>query len=250
MKKTTLYITTLVAVSFIFSGQANLTLNSANLTASGSDVVSLAIDSDSDVFGIQFDVKYDANALQLTEDGISSSVEGVNVYSKIKEDGHARVVMFSLQGDKIIDVNSGNIANIVEFDFKTVNNFTGTSTVELNEITVAGEHGAQLAVSTASFEVDMSDTELPVKTELKGNFPNPFNPTTQINFNLSQSGEVSLVIYDIMGREVTTLVNSHLQAQSDAYSISWDASNVASGRYLAKLTAPGFTDTITMTLLK
>jgi hypothetical protein len=248
MKRTTLIVLTIVALSFTFGGQANLSLNTANLSATGSDVVSLAIDSDSDVFGIQFDVKYDANALQLTENAISSTVTGVNVYSKIKEDGHARVVMFSLQGDKIIDINSGNIANIVEFQFESVDNFIGTSSVELKDITVAGEHGEELTVLSSSFDVDMSGASTPVKTELKGNFPNPFNPTTQINFNLSQSGEVSLVIYDIMGREVETLVNGFMDAKS--YDITWDASNVASGRYLAKLTAPGYSDTITMTLLK
>jgi len=64
---------------------------------------------------------------------------------------------------------------------------------------------------------------------------------------------VSVIIYDLKGAEVTTLVNKHQEA--DYYNILWHGLNsngqaVASGRYIVKMTAPGFSETITMTLLK
>ena len=64
---------------------------------------------------------------------------------------------------------------------------------------------------------------------------------------------VSVIIYDLKGAEVTTLVNKHQEA--DYYNILWNGLNsngqaVASGRYIVKMTAPGFSKTITMTLLK
>ncbi len=62
--------------------------------------------------------------------------------------------------------------------------------------------------------------------------PNPFNPTTQIRFDLSEASNVSLVIYDILGRRVTELVNGELQA--GYHSATWDASSVASGVYFVR----------------
>ena len=66
------------------------------------------------------------------------------------------------------------------------------------------------------------------------NFPNPFNPSTFINFNLPNDGKVKLVIYDITGREVTVLINSEMQ--SGYYFRKFDASNYASGVYFYRLT--------------
>ena len=66
------------------------------------------------------------------------------------------------------------------------------------------------------------------------NYPNPFNPTTNIKFDLSQSGFAKLVIYDILGREVNTLVSENVKAGE--YQISFDASNLPSGVYFYRLT--------------
>ena len=69
-------------------------------------------------------------------------------------------------------------------------------------------------------------------------YPNPFNPSTKIKFEIPAVGQrhafdAQLTIYDILGREVTTLVNEQLQPGS--YSVEWDASNFASGIYFYKL---------------
>jgi len=84
------------------------------------------------------------------------------------------------------------------------------------------------------------------------NFPNPFNPSTSINFNLPFDGKVQLVIYDITGREVASLINSEMQ--SGYYSRVFDASNLASGVYFYKLTAQSpssyYSDVKKMALVK
>ena len=100
----------------------------------------------------------------------------------------------------------------------------------------------------------------PLNYTLYQNFPNPFNPVTKIKFSIPSPspskmergswGEVmvSLLIYDLPGREVATLVNEKLSPGT--YEIEWDASNFASGIYFYKLIAGDFVDTKKMVLMK
>jgi len=76
---------------------------------------------------------------------------------------------------------------------------------------------------------------LPERFELEQNFPNPFNPTTTIRFGIPTSGFVSLRVYDLLGREVTTLVHENLN--SGYFETHFDASHLASGIYLYRLVA-------------
>ena len=90
--------------------------------------------------------------------------------------------------------------------------------------------------------------DLPQGYNLDQNYPNPFNPTTQISFEIGQSGMTSLKVYDLLGREVATLVNSELPAGS--HSVNFDAANLASGTYMYRLEANGFVLTRKMMLVK
>jgi hypothetical protein len=90
--------------------------------------------------------------------------------------------------------------------------------------------------------------EIPVDLALYGNYPNPFNATTNISFGLPEAGHVSLEIYNLMGQKVATLVDGNMPAGS--HSVCWDASTASSGIYFYKLTTADFTETKRMTLLK
>jgi len=96
--------------------------------------------------------------------------------------------------------------------------------------------------------IDPVSNEIPNRFELYQNFPNPFNPSTNIRIDLSGSSFVNLTIYDIMGREAATLVNEQLA--SGTYEVNWDASNYPSGTYFYKLNADGFNETKKMILIK
>ena len=89
---------------------------------------------------------------------------------------------------------------------------------------------------------------LPAEFSLSQNYPNPFNPETVIEFALPQSGDVSLVVYNIRGEEVARLLSGTVPAGN--HRVSWHASNIASGIYLYKLQAGGFAQTRKMLLLK
>ncbi len=89
---------------------------------------------------------------------------------------------------------------------------------------------------------------LPQKYLLYQNFPNPFNPSTTFKFDLPENSYVTLKIYDLVGREVNTLINENQTA--GRYLIDFNASNLASGVYFYKLTANGFTEAKKMILVK
>jgi hypothetical protein len=75
-----------------------------------------------------------------------------------------------------------------------------------------------------------SEQITPFSYTLRQNYPNPFNPITKIEFSLAKSGETSLIIYDILGRKVITLVNENLERGN--HSVTFDGFNLASGVYV------------------
>lgn len=94
----------------------------------------------------------------------------------------------------------------------------------------------------------VTENKLPETFSLKQNYPNPFNPTTNIKFNIAKSGEVKIVVYDITGREVQTLLDEWLQ--QGTYNAAFDGTKLNSGVYFYRLTANGFSDTKKMVLMK
>jgi Secretion system C-terminal sorting domain len=78
------------------------------------------------------------------------------------------------------------------------------------------------------------DTAIPIACEFWETYPNPFNPSTTLRFGLPTAGDVSLIVYDVLGREITTLVKGTLNA--GYHTATWNASSVASGVYFARLT--------------
>ena len=84
--------------------------------------------------------------------------------------------------------------------------------------------------------------------QLEQNYPNPFNPSTKISYNLPDQQHVSLKVYDVLGNEVTILVNEVKSAGS--HSIDFNASQLGSGVYFYKLQAGNFSETKSMILIK
>jgi len=87
-----------------------------------------------------------------------------------------------------------------------------------------------------------------VSYSLFQNYPNPFNPSTKINFNVSKSVFVTIKVYDLLGREVTTLVNENKPAGD--YSIQFDGSKLVSGIYFYRMQAGDFVQSKKLVLLK
>ncbi|NOS86299.1 MAG: T9SS type A sorting domain-containing protein [Ignavibacteria bacterium] len=97
------------------------------------------------------------------------------------------------------------------------------------------------------------NTEIPKEFSLDQNYPNPFNPTTKIRFEIPASGNgpeenIELLVYDMLGREVTTLVNENLRPGT--YEVNWDAGLLPSGTYFYRLVTDKFSITKKMILVK
>ena len=82
--------------------------------------------------------------------------------------------------------------------------------------------------------------EIPTVYKLYDNYPNPFNPTTTIKFDVPRNSLVKLIIYDILGKEVVTLVNDKREA--GRYEIKWDAASLASGTYFLKMETDAYNE--------
>jgi hypothetical protein len=96
--------------------------------------------------------------------------------------------------------------------------------------------------------ITSNENGIPRKFDLKQNYPNPFNPVTKINYEVSKNEFVSIKIYDMLGREIATLVNKQIEA--GYYTYDFDASSMASGVYVCKMKAGTFEKSLRMTVLK
>jgi hypothetical protein len=92
------------------------------------------------------------------------------------------------------------------------------------------------------------NSTIPHTFALEQNYPNPFNPSTVINFSLAKSGKVTLSLYDLLGRQVSELVNDTREA--GIYEVKFDGSNLVSGVYFYRLQAGDFVQSKTLMILK
>jgi len=101
---------------------------------------------------------------------------------------------------------------------------------------------------TMTTGVEQTTNEIPTETRLSGNYPNPFNPTTTIRYDLSKPGNVNLTVYNLLGQKVASLVDRFQRAGS--YQVRFDGQNMSSGIYLVVLKTGSQMQTRKMTLLK
>jgi len=116
------------------------------------------------------------------------------------------------------------------------------------------QYGNAMELSTGTITL-LSDGVNPTEFGITNNYPNPFNPSTTIEYNVENSGNVTLKIYDIMGRSVRTLINEYKESGRPDYKVVWDGKNdhgqqVSAGLYLYTLSSNGMTDHAKMVLMK
>lgn len=165
------------------------------------------------------------------------------------------------KGEDVIGAGVVSISeNVSEFTPITIpvtyiNNETPDFAVILIEVSNqqmnSAANGSYAEVNNLSFDVifDVNDNNLSANEfSLKQNYPNPFNPATIINYNLPEAGLVTLKVYDIIGKEIETLVNK--QQAAGKYSVEFNASAPPSVVYIYRLQSGSQVQTRKMTLLK
>lgn len=143
--------------------------------------------------------------------------------------------------EKIGFVNgSGNSNSSKNYSFSDNNIATGKYLYRLKQIDNDGSFKY-----SAEVEVEIGT---PTHFSLSQNYPNPFNPVTTINYQLPMSGNVTLKVFDVLGKEVASLVNEKKEAGS--YTVEFSVTNLASGTYFYRLKAGDFIQTKKMIILK
>ncbi len=142
-----------------------------------------------------------------------------------------------LQINSYVGVGNSNVK--VRFRFKT------SATGERD-----GAYIDNLEILTNQLTVGVSEEPVYIPSEFSvaQNYPNPFNPTTTIQYNIPVTSKVMVKVFDVIGKEIATLVNS--DHQPGVYQVKFDASSLASGIYYYRISAGSFTDIKKMMLIK
>ncbi|MFZ5518918.1 MAG: choice-of-anchor D domain-containing protein [Candidatus Zhuqueibacterota bacterium] len=186
------------------------------------------------IFGGRADIISDPNSNSETviygdtwvfDQSDNTWIEDDNNDSSPAERANPRLAETSLDGSSRIVLFGGNTDAEVFGDTWT---FGGADYLAKGNILVelGGEDGAEQPLLT-------NEPEIPSEFELEQNYPNPFNPQTEIRFNLPEDGIVSLKVYDLLGREITSLLEGALPA--GAHRVIFDGHNLSSGIYLCAL---------------
>ncbi len=171
-----------------------------------------------------------------------SSIHALAVYKNDLIVGSDHGVYISSDcGTSWIPFNTGWDYKFIQVNSLALNNnyiFAGTNSEGIWRIPV-------LQVVTG---IEKSNKNLPTSYSLQQNYPNPFNPSTTIQYQIPKSGLVTLKVYDVLGREVKTLVNQYQNVGS--HEINFNAANLSSGVYFYQLRGGNFVSTKKMILLR
>lgn len=136
-----------------------------------------------------------------------------------------------------------------EFMFLTQEGaFLGVGSVPLGAPDAGVVDGGMQVMLAASLVGVSDEAQLPGAFRLEQNYPNPFNPSTDIEFQMASPGHARLAVYDLLGREVSLLVDRSLDA--GRHTTRFNSTGLASGVYVYRLTAQGFASTRTMLLMQ
>ena len=209
--------------------------------------VPITISNAENVNGLKGRLTYDPAVLALDTLIFGEFLNGYMIEMNETEPGQ---ILFAASGNQP-NTETGTIANLT---FEVLEGFYGESSVTLSDLRVNENEELEVgAEMTVNYVLGISRAGVPEVFALHQNYPNPFNPVTRINYDLPKDDQVKITIYDMMGRQVTTLIN---QNQTAGYkSVRWDATNqlgesVSAGLYMYVIEAGAFRESRKMVLLK
>ncbi len=146
----------------------------------------------------------------------------------------------------VYQLPNGNLLATNAAGIHEIDDTTGT----LVRTILTGANFQYIDIYDPNFVVSNSNISgtLPKEYRLYENYPNPFNPSTTIRFSIPENGLVTLSVYDILGKEISTPINAEMNAGT--HEINFDATGLASGMYFYKITVNNFTDVKKMVLIK
>ncbi|HEY5533363.1 MAG TPA: T9SS type A sorting domain-containing protein [Ignavibacteria bacterium] len=191
-----------------------------------------------------------------SNNGVYISTDNGFIWNQCGLNGYS-IKSFSQFADTLVASTSGGVFATSNNGLNWINlgpsQETNPVLVYNGYIYAGGINSVWKRIASTVTEISPISSNISEKFSLSQNYPNPFNPVTKIKFDIpsegkSQKAKVKLVIYDILGKQITTLVNEQLQPGT--YEVTFDGSNLPSGVYFYKLSAGDFTETKKMLMLK
>lgn len=194
------------------------------------------------------------------------SIVGINS-NKFIISFHSDVPKPAVEGSRILSIDSGlnvinelvlqpfsnsiNIYKVIKAPGSTEDDIICIGSAEPNGPSALDVYIARIDSSLNQpppILISTISIEIPIEYLLFQNYPNPFNPVTYIKFSVPKSGMVTLIVYDVNGKEISKLIDRNMNAGS--YNFDFDASRLSSGVYFYRLSAGGFSEVKKMILLK
>ena len=219
----------------------------AQPSSPGGLVVPVELQSDGLIAGLQATVRFDPSTVAVGTPQLTGSASGLSLDPSVKA-GVLRFVIFGTQPGQGIAAGSGAVLLI---PITLRNGTTELPSFDLSDVVVASAQAQRVPVTRGT---PVKAAALPTAFSLGVNRPNPFNPSTQIAYEVPQQAHFRLAVYNVLGQEVVRLVDQ-LQT-TGRYTVTWNGRNargaaVASGVYLYRLTSgTGYSETKRLTLLK
>jgi hypothetical protein len=174
---------------------------------------------------------------------------------KVSTNANLGAALFVFKGDVKVSTDLKNVQGVVDNQTRVLVYMNSNTGMTGQLLTAKGELVSVEAVDNFSRPVKTTvvNRAIPTAYALNANYPNPFNPTTNISFALPIDSRVSLKIYNVAGQLVRTLVNETMAA--GIHTVTWDGANsngekVASGIYFYKINAGDFSKTMKMVMTK
>ena len=246
----------LILSSFVFA-QVDVSLSLENFSNDeGTSTVTfdIMVENSADIAGYQFDI-ISEGVLELVDGGASGGLSAAAGF--MLSNSATTVIAFSLTGSTI-PANSSGVLCSVEMTYEGDPQEVMISMAEDNpnsRLLFSGAGGVEISSEFTSYTTESLDYKaIEIHAyNLSDNYPNPFNPSTNIDFSIASYGDVSLVIFDALGREVNELVAGVYSPGN--YSVVWtgvdnSGNDLSSGMYFYRLNSGDYSKTKKMLFMK
>jgi len=191
-----------------------------------------------EIEGLDFTIKFDPEVFSLIGFNNNNSILDKSTYNTIINDDTPGIFKLVSYANSTL-VNKNGLLGYIKFE--VIGNSTRSSSISIDEIKINDIQEGGFLIdgnfesSSIAYGFDFQISAIPEVFVLNKNYPNPFNPSTNINFELPDDGDVQIFIYDIKGFLIDELVNGYMEA--GYHNLKWDGSGKASGVYFIQMIA-------------
>ena len=263
LQLTIIVVCVLLAPTFVFAGSNSFSYAKSSITADNLVVVPIEISNSVELAALDIPLSFSEGVTLKSVEFEGTRVDYFDLKIANIDNENRTVVIgllpqFTPEAKPNLEIGSGVIAKLV---FEVNDDYVTDITIEevvleepYHRLTFVS-HGDDGSIVTSSPDIGSTTVALangadglPESYALNQNYPNPFNPSTQISYSLPNAGDVSISVFNVLGQEVMTLVDGHMEA--GVHQVQFDGSAMASGMYFYRINTENFSETKKMVMLK